>query len=328
MNEVLNTDKKSTDLEIRPKTFAEYVGQDAIKDNIMVFIKSAKKRNAALDHMLFYGPPGTGKTTIAGIIANEMEKNLRITTGPNIEKAGDIVAILTSLEDGDVLFIDEIHRINKSIEEILYPAMEDYAVDIIIGSGSSSKSIRLDLPKFTLIGATTRPGMLSSPLRDRFGSINRLELYKPEELQKIILRDADVIGMPINEDAALETGKRSRGTPRIAIRILKRLRDFAIAEDKEVIDLETAKQGLKKLGVDENGLDETDVRLIMAIHETFKDGPVGLETLSAFTGEDRATIEDIYEPYLMQNGYISKTPKGRILNEIGKEYAENHKKNV
>lgn len=326
MNEMLNVEKRQNDIDIRPKTFDNYVGQEKIKKNMEVFITSAKKRKAALDHMLFYGPPGTGKTTIAGIIAESMGASLHITTGPAIEKAGDIAALLTSLEDKDILFIDEIHRINRAVEELLYPAMEDYAIDIMIGSGNNTKSIRLDLPRFTLIGATTRPGMLSSPLRDRFGSINRLELYNPEELQKIVLRDAEIIGIPIDEDAALEVGMRSRGTPRIAIRILKRLRDFAIAKDRKKINLDITIESLKNLGIDKNGLDATDIRLIKAIHENFKDGPVGLETLSAFTGEDTATIEDIYEPFLMQSGFISKTPKGRILNELGIQYIENLKK--
>jgi len=327
LNEILDNNKKPTDPNIRPKTFSDYMGQENIKKNIMLFINSAKKRKASLDHMLFYGPPGTGKTTIAGIIAEEMGARIHITTGPAIERPCDIAAILTSLDDKDILFIDEIHRINRQVEELLYPAMEDYAIDIMIGQKSSTKSVRLDLPKFTLIGATTRPGMLSSPLRDRFGSINRLELYKPEELAKIVMRDAAILEVNINEDAALEVGKRSRGTPRIAIRILKRLRDFVTANDKKEIDMGTAIQAFNDFGIDENGLDYTDVRIIRAIHENFNNGPVGLETLASFTGEDPATIEDVYEPFLMQSGFISKTSRGRILNKPGIRYAEKLQKN-
>lgn len=323
MNEILDKEKRENDITLRPQTLKEYIGQENIKKNIDIFIKSAKKRNATLDHMLFYGPPGLGKTTIAGIIANEMGGNLKITTGPAIEKGGDLAAILSSLEEGDILFIDEIHRLPKAVEEILYPAMEDYCIDILIGNGTNSKSVRLSLEKFTLIGATTRVGMLSSPLRDRFGSINRLELYSPDELGKIVKRDSSLIGINITDDAAYEIGKRSRGTPRIAIRILKRIRDFAIADDKTEIDLNIAKYALKELKIDDNGLDETDIRILKAIHENFSDGPVGLETLAAFIGEDQGTIEDVCEPYLMQSGYISKTPRGRILNELGKNYVNN-----
>ena len=323
MNEILEKEKKSNDITLRPKTLNEYVGQENIKKNIEIFIKSAKKRNDTLDHMLFYGPPGLGKTTIAGIIANEMGSKLKITTGPAIEKGGDLAAILSNLEEGDILFIDEIHRLPKAVEEILYPAMEDYCIDILIGNGTSSKTVRLPLEKFTLIGATTRVGMLSAPLRDRFGSINRLELYKPEDLGKIIKRDAPLININITDEAAFEIGKRSRGTPRIAIRILKRIRDFAIATDKTEIDLEIAKYALKELKIDDNGLDETDIRILKAIHENFSNGPVGLETLSAFIGEDQGTIEDVCEPYLMQIGFISKTPRGRVLNQIAIDYLSN-----
>lgn len=322
-NEILNVNIKDYDLNLRPRTFEDYIGQENIKKNIEIFIKSAKKRNCQLDHLLFYGPPGLGKTTIAGIIAHEMNSNLKIVTGPSIEKGGDLASILNSLEEGDVLFIDEIHRLNTAIEEILYPAMEDFCIDILIGSGTTSKSIRLDLPKFTLIGATTRVGMLSSPLRDRFGSISRLELYTPDELSKIVKRDSKLININITDEAALEIGKRSRGTPRIAIRILKRIRDFAIADDKNVIDLNVAKYALGELKIDDNGLDETDLRILNAIHYNFSDGPVGLETLSAFIGEDSGTIEDVCEPYLMQSGFISKTPRGRILNESGIKYILN-----
>ena len=322
-NEILNVNIKDYDLNLRPRTFEDYIGQENIKKNIEIFIKSAKKRNCQLDHLLFYGPPGLGKTTIAGIIAHEMNSNLKIVTGPSIEKGGDLASILNSLEEGDVLFIDEIHRLNTAIEEILYPAMEDFCIDILIGSGTTSKSIRLDLPKFTLIGATTRVGMLSSPLRDRFGSISRLELYTPDELSKIVKRDSKLININITDEAALEIGKRSRGTPRIAIRILKRIRDFAIADDKNVIDLNVAKYALGELKIDNNGLDETDLRILNAIHYNFSDGPVGLETLSAFIGEDFGTIEDVCEPYLMQSGFISKTPRGRVLNESGIKYILN-----
>ena len=322
-NEILNVNIKDYDLNLRPRTFEDYIGQENIKKNIEIFIKSAKKRNCQLDHLLFYGPPGLGKTTIAGIIAHEMNSNLKIVTGPSIEKGGDLASILNSLEEGDVLFIDEIHRLNTAIEEILYPAMEDFCIDILIGSGTTSKSIRLDLPKFTLIGATTRVGMLSSPLRDRFGSISRLELYTPDELSKIVKRDSKLININITDEAALEIGKRSRGTPRIAIRILKRIRDFAIADDKNVIDLNVAKYALGELKIDDNGLDETDLRILNAIHYNFSDGPVGLETLSAFIGEDSGTIEDVCEPYLMQSGFISKTPRGRVLNESGIKYILN-----
>lgn len=323
MNEILEKEKKSNDITLRPKTLNEYVGQENIKKNIEIFIKSAKKRNDTLDHMLFYGPPGLGKTTIASIIANEMGSKLKITTGPAIEKGGDLAAILSNLEEGDILFIDEIHRLPKAVEEILYPAMEDYCIDILIGNGTSSKTVRLPLEKFTLIGATTRVGMLSAPLRDRFGSVNRLELYKPEDLGKIIKRDAPLININITNEAAFEIGKRSRGTPRIAIRILKRIRDFAIATDKTEIDLEIAKYALKELKIDDNGLDETDIRILKAIHENFSNGPVGLETLSAFIGEDQGTIEDVCEPYLMQIGFISKTPRGRVLNQIAIDYLSN-----
>lgn len=319
-NEILCAEKKEHDLNLRPQNFDEYIGQETIKRNIEVFIKSAKKRNCQLDHLLFYGPPGLGKTTIAGIIANEMNSNLKIITGPSIEKNGDLVSILNNLNEGDVLFIDEIHRLNTSVEEILYPAMEDFCVDILIGSGATSKSIRLDLPKFTLIGATTRAGMLSPPLRDRFGSINRLELYKDFELAKIVKRDSKLINIDITDEASLEIGKRSRGTPRIAIRILKRVRDFTVASDKKIIDLDIVKFSLKELKIDDNGFDDMDIRILNAIHYNFSDGPVGLETLSAFIGEDSGTIEDVCEPYLMQSGFISKTPRGRILNKIAIDY--------
>ena len=321
-NEILNKEKKDTDITLRPQTLDDYIGQEQIKKNLSIFIKSAKKRNAPLDHLLFYGPPGLGKTTIAGIIANEMGSNLKITTGPTLEKGGDLASILTNLEDGDVLFIDEIHRLNRTVEEILYSAMEDFCIDILIGNNNSSKSVRLSLPKFTLIGATTRAGMLSAPLRDRFGDICRLELYEPEELSKIIKRDASLLNIEISDDASLEIGRRSRGTPRIAIRILKRIRDFALANDLEEINIDTTNKALKELGIDEKGLDYIDLKLIKAIHNNFNNGPVGLDTIAGFINEDAGTIEDICEPYLLQIGFLSKTPKGRILTELGIQYAK------
>lgn len=312
-------DMKRADENVRPTTFADYIGQEDVKNSVNIYIKSAKKRNAPLDHMLFYGPPGLGKTTIAGIIANEMGSKLHVTTGPSIEKGGDIAAILTSMEENDILFIDEIHRMNRMVEELLYPAMEDFAIDIMI-KGDNPKTIRLELPRFTIIGATTRPGLLSSPLRDRFGSIDRLELYKPEELAAIIERDAEILNVKISGEAALEIGRRSRGTPRIAIRLLKRVRDYMLADDIAPVcaDISFIKRVMDAIGVGGDGLDKTDMRILLAIHETFSDGPVGLDTLAAFTGEDVATIEDVYEPFLLQEGYIVKTPKGRALNEKGK----------
>lgn len=323
INELLSKEKlKDDDNRIRPMTLDSYTGQEKVKRNVDIFIKSSKLRGEVMDHILFYGPPGLGKTTLAGIIACELGATLKITTGPAIEKPGDLAAMLTSLNEGDVLFIDEIHRIGKNIEEVLYPAMEDFAIDILIGSGVSAQSIRLDLPKFTLIGATTRAGLISAPLRDRFGSVNRLELYSPEELAQIVKRDAGILGIEISGDAVKEIASRSRGTPRIAIRLLKRLMDFAVVENDSKIDKELAKHALIELDIDPNGLDRMDLRVLNSIHENFNDGPVGIETLAAFIGEDVLTIEDVCEPFLMQSGFLAKTPKGRILTEKGIKYAK------
>ena len=302
---------------LRPRRLVDYIGQEKVKENLVVFIEAAKRRNEPLDHVLLYGPPGLGKTTLASIIAAEMGVNIRITSGPAIEKPGDLAAILTNLSANDVLFIDEIHRLNRSVEEILYPAMEDYALDIIIGKGPSARSIRLDLPRFTLIGATTRAGMLTSPLRDRFGVINRLELYTPEELKEIVVRSAGILGIDIDEDGAYEIARRSRGTPRITNRLLKRVRDFAQIKADGAITLEVAKVALDMLEVDDMGLDDVDRRLLRTIAIKFDGGPVGLDTLAASTGEESTTIEDVCEPYLLQLGFIARTPRGRILTSLG-----------
>lgn len=321
---VLSSKPEKPEETLRPSKMSSYIGQEKMKKNLSICMESAKIRNAPLDHMLFYGPPGLGKTTIAGVIAEEMGKKILSVTGPVIERAGDLASKLSSLGEGDMLFIDEIHRIPSHIEEILYPAMEDFVIDIVIGESSTSRTIRLELPKFTLIGATTRPGMLSSPLRDRFGSVNKLEFYTPAELAAIIKRDAAVLDIKISDDASMEIGRRSRGTPRIAIRILKRLIDFAVVKNSNdpVIDMETARYGLSFLDVDENGLDKNDLKILKSIHENFKDGPVGLETLAAFIAEDEKTVEDVYEPYLMQTGLLQKTPRGRILTEKGIQYMQ------
>lgn len=298
---------------LRPKTMEEYIGQDKIKSNLEIFIQAALKRGEALDHVLLYGPPGLGKTTLSHIIANEMNSQIRVTSGPAIEKAGDLAAILTNLSDNDILFIDEIHRLNRNVEEVLYPAMEDYALDIIIGKGPSARSLRIDLPKFTLIGATTKAGMLTSPLRDRFGVNLRLELYSPEDLVKIINRSSKLLNINIDADASYEIARRSRGTPRIANRFLKRVRDFAeVLSDGGKIDLSIAKKGLTLMEVDDMGLDYSDRKILSTMIDTFGGGPVGLDTLAASVNEDSNTIEDVIEPYLMQIGFVARTPRGRI----------------
>ena len=300
---------------LRPKTLREYIGQEKAKGNLQVFIEAAKMRQEPLDHVLLYGPPGLGKTTLSGIIANEMGVNLRITSGPAIEKPGDLAALLTNLNENDILFVDEIHRLNRSVEEILYPAMEDYALDIIIGKGPSANSIRLDLPKFTLIGATTRAGSLSAPLRDRFGVTLRLELYTPEELTKIVTRSAGILNVPIEEDGAMEIARRSRGTPRIANRMLRRVRDFAQVMAGGVITREVADRALEALEVDFLGLDNVDRRMLRSIIENYGGGPVGLDTLAATINEEAVTLEDVYEPYLLQVGLLTRTPRGRCVTQ-------------
>ncbi len=310
--------RQDTDIEysLRPKTLSEYIGQDKVKENLSVYMEAAKKRGEALDHVLLYGPPGLGKTTLSQIIANEMNVNLKITSGPAIEKPGDLAAILTNLQQGDVLFIDEIHRLSKAVEEILYPAMEDFALDIIIGKGPSARSIRIDLARFTLVGATTRAGQLTSPLRDRFGVIARLELYTPVQLKEIIMRSAGILGIPCEDDGAFELARRSRGTPRIANRMLKRVRDFAQILGDGVITKEIVSTALNRLEVDELGLDEIDRKILNTIIRNYGGGPVGLETLSAVLGEESVTIEDVYEPYLMQLGFLSRTPRGRCVTAL------------
>ena len=308
----MQNDDVDIENNLRPKFLADYLGQEKAKEQLSIFIEAAKSRNEPLDHVLLYGPPGLGKTTLAGIIASEMGVNLRITSGPAIERAGDLAAILTNLNENDVLFIDEIHRINRSVEEVLYPAMEDYCIDIIIGKGPSARSIRLDLPKFTLIGATTRAGMLTNPLRDRFGVICKLDYYTVDELTNIVIRSAKILGAEIEHRGAMEIARRSRGTPRIANRLLKRVRDYAQVKADGNITSKVADQALEMIGVDSLGLDYVDEKLLLTIINKFKGGPVGLDTLAASIGEDRNTIEDVYEPYLLQLGFINRSPRGRI----------------
>lgn len=305
---------------LRPKTLDEYVGQDKAKDNLRIYITAAKQRGETLDHCLLYGPPGLGKTTLAGIIARELGVNLRVTSGPAIEKQGDLVAILTSLNEGDVLFIDEIHRLPRNVEEILYPAMEDFSLDIILGKGPSARSIRLDVPHFTLVGATTRSGQLTAPLRDRFGVLLRLEMYTPEQLAQIIKRSAGILGIEVDSDGALELASRSRGTPRIANRMLKRVRDIVQVEFDGRITEETARKALDRFEIDELGLDDFDRLMLKTIISNYGGGPVGLDTLAAAVGEEAVTIEDVYEPYLMQIGFLSRTPRGRCVTQAGYEH--------
>ena len=319
INRVIETELQPEDIKIegnlRPQCLSEYIGQEKAKESLQIYIEAAKKRQDSLDHVLFYGPPGLGKTTLAGIIANEMGVHMKVTSGPAIEKPGEMAAILNNLQEGDVLFIDEIHRLNRQVEEVLYPAMEDYAIDIMIGKGPTARSIRLDLPKFTLVGATTRAGLLTAPLRDRFGVIHHLEFYTTEELRTIIFHSAKILGVEIDTGGALELAKRSRGTPRLANRILKRVRDFAQVKYDGIITKNVADEVLDLLGVDKMGLDQIDRNILHTIIYKFKGGPVGLDTLAASIGEDGGTLEDVYEPYLLKNGFLNRTPKGRMATE-------------
>ena len=319
-NRMIETNFIEEDIKIegslRPQRLVDYIGQEKVKDNLKIYIEAAKQRGDALDHVLFYGPPGLGKTTLAGIIANEMGVHMKVTSGPAIEKPGEMAAILNNLQEGDLLFVDEIHRLNRQVEEVLYPAMEDYAIDIMIGKGATARSIRLDLPHFTLVGATTRAGLLTAPLRDRFGMIHRLEFYTVEELTVIIRQSAGKLGVEIDEKGAVELARRSRGTPRLANRILKRVRDFAQVKYDGAITEEVARTALDLMDVDRLGLDHVDRNILGTMIEKFKGGPVGLETLAAAIGEDAGTIEDVYEPYLIQNGLLNRTPRGRVVTDL------------
>ena len=314
--EALDKEEEKSEYSLRPQYLNEYIGQEKVKDNLRIFIEAAKKRKEPLDHLLLYGPPGLGKTTLSTIVANEMGVNIKITSGPAIEKPGELAAILNNLSDNDILFIDEIHRLSTQVEEVLYPAMEDYAIDVVIGKGAGARSIRLDLPKFTLIGATTRVGMLSAPLRDRFGMVDKLEFYSNEDLKEIIVRSADVLGVSLDDEGALEIARRSRGTPRLANRLLKRCRDYAEVCHDGCISRDVAKSALDKLQVDSMGLDVNDRNILLTMIEKFDGGPVGLDTLAAAVGEDPGTIEDVYEPYFIMNGSINRTPRGRVVTEL------------
>ncbi len=314
--EALDKEEEKSEYSLRPQYLNEYIGQEKVKDNLRIFIEAAKKRKEPLDHLLLYGPPGLGKTTLSTIVANEMGVNIKITSGPAIEKPGELAAILNNLSDNDILFIDEIHRLSTQVEEVLYPAMEDYAIDVVIGKGAGARSIRLDLPKFTLIGATTRVGMLSAPLRDRFGMVDKLEFYSNADLKEIIVRSADVLGVTIDDEGALEIARRSRGTPRLANRLLKRCRDYAEVCHDGCISRDVAKSALDKLQVDSMGLDVNDRNILLTMIEKFDGGPVGLDTLAAAVGEDPGTIEDVYEPYFIMNGFINRTPRGRVVTEL------------
>ncbi|WP_313164160.1 Holliday junction branch migration DNA helicase RuvB [Sedimentibacter sp.] len=323
----VNNGEEELELSLRPQKLSQYIGQNKVKEVLNIFIESAKLRNQPLDHVLLSGPPGLGKTTLANIISNEMNVNIRVTSGPAIERPGDLAAILTNLNENDVLFIDEIHRLNKNVEEVLYPALEDYALDIIIGKGPSARSIRLDLPKFTLIGATTRSGMLAAPLRDRFGVLCNLDFYDAKDLKEIVVRSASIINIEIDDKGAEEISRRSRGTPRIANRLLKRVRDYAIVKSDGIIDTVTADLALRMLEIDQMGLDKLDRRILNTIIDFYKGGPVGLDTLAASIGEEKGTIEDVYEPYLLQIGYLNRTPRGRVVTELGYRHVNKIRQN-